>query len=109
VLLFGPNQETKVAEALNIDIHTLLDWKAEHPELNQALMRGGAQAAAEVAHSVFKIANGHRVEAVKIFMPAGRKSRSTRRIKSTILLTGRWVCRSWRGAILSGESGRRST
>jgi len=63
--------ETEMAEAFNIDVGTLIEWKARHKEFREAIERGGVHADAHMAESLYHRGLGYRHEAVKIFMPAG--------------------------------------
>jgi hypothetical protein len=63
--------ETEMAEAFNIDVGTLIEWKARHKEFREAIERGGVHADAHMADSLYHRGLGYRHEAVKIFMPAG--------------------------------------
>ena len=48
------------------------------PEFNQALTRGGAQADANIAESLYRRGMGYEHLATKIFMPASRMTRAQR-------------------------------
>ena len=63
--------ETEMAEAFNVDVGTLIEWKARHKEFREAIERGGVHADAHMAESLYHRGLGYRHEAVKIFMPAG--------------------------------------
>jgi hypothetical protein len=60
-----------MAEAMNVDLATLTEWKVVHPEFNGAIQRGRTNADAKVAERAYHRALGYRHPAVKIFMPAG--------------------------------------
>jgi hypothetical protein len=68
--LLGLN-DAEMAEAMNIDLATLTEWKVVHPEFNGAIQRGRTNADAKVAERAYHRALGYRHPAVKIFMPAG--------------------------------------
>jgi hypothetical protein len=66
--------ESEMADAFNIDVGTLIEWKARHREFREAIGRGGVQADAHMAESLYHRGLGYRHEAVKIFMPAGAEA-----------------------------------
>ena len=70
VLLLG-NHDYEIAQALGIDERTMAEWKVRYREFNQALTRGGAQADANMAESLYRRGMGYEHLATKIFMPAG--------------------------------------
>ena len=49
VAAIDPNAAKGLADAFNVDVHTISDWKANHREFRQAIARGGVQADAKVA------------------------------------------------------------
>jgi hypothetical protein len=59
--------ETEMADAFNVDVGTLIEWKARHREFREAIERGGVHADAKVAESTYHRALGYRHPAVKIF------------------------------------------
>lgn len=65
--------DQELAELLNVTVRTLYNWKSEHEEFLQALKAGKEIADDRIERSLFERAAGYRVEAVKIFMPAGAK------------------------------------
>src|SRR6266851_3127986 len=50
---------------------TMAIWKSEHREFYEALVRGGSQADANIAESLYRRGMGYEHLATKIFMPAG--------------------------------------
>jgi hypothetical protein len=69
--LLGLN-DVEMADAINIDVHTFSDWKARHREFRRALARGGVEADAKVAQSLYRRATGYRAPAVKIMQHEGK-------------------------------------
>jgi hypothetical protein len=65
--LLGLN-DVEMADAINIDVHTFSDWKARHREFRQALARGGVQADAKVAQSLYRSALGFTQKTEKAFL-----------------------------------------
>lgn len=65
--------DQELAELLDVTVRTLYNWKNEHEEFLQALKAGKEIADDRVERSLFERAAGYKVEAVKIFMPAGAK------------------------------------
>ena len=65
--------DQELAELLEVSVRTLSNWKHEHDEFLQALKAGKEVADDRVERSLYEKAVGFRVEAVKIFMPAGAK------------------------------------
>jgi hypothetical protein len=65
--------ENQMADNFNVNVGTLIEWKARHREFREAIERGGVQADARMAESLFHRGLGYQHEAVKIFMPAGAK------------------------------------
>jgi hypothetical protein len=63
--------ENEMADAFNVNVGTLIEWKARHKEFREAIERGGVQADAHIAESLYHRGLGYQHEAVKIFMPAG--------------------------------------
>jgi hypothetical protein len=63
--------ETEMADAFNVDVGTLIEWKARHREFREAIQRGGVHADAHMADSLYHRGLGYQHEAVRIFMPAG--------------------------------------
>jgi transcriptional regulator with XRE-family HTH domain len=66
--------ESEMADALNVDVGTLSEWKARHREFREAIERGGVQADAQMAERLYHRGLGYQHEAVKIFMPAGAEA-----------------------------------
>jgi hypothetical protein len=102
--------ETEMAEAFNIDVGTLIEWKARHKEFREAIERGGVHADAHMADSLYHRGLGYRHEAVKIFMPAGADAPVyapyTEHYPPTLR---RPRCGSATGSLPNGAIGRRST
>jgi hypothetical protein len=71
--LLGLNQ-SEMADALNVDVGTLIEWKARHREFREAIQRGGVHADAHMADSLYHRGLGYQHEAVRIFMPAGAEA-----------------------------------
>ena len=67
-------KETEMADAFNVDVGTLIDWKARHREFREAIQRGGVHADAHMADSLYHRGLGYQHEAVRIFMPAGAEA-----------------------------------
>jgi hypothetical protein len=67
-------KETEMADALNVDVSTLIEWKARHREFREAIERGGVHADARMADSLYHRGLGYQHEAVRIFMPAGAEA-----------------------------------
>lgn len=63
--------DQELAELLGVTVRTLGNWKHQHEEFLQALKAGKDVADDRVERSLYERATGYRVEAVKIFMPAG--------------------------------------
>lgn len=63
--------DTEIADFFDVAESTLHLWKKEHPDFSESIKRGKLEADAEVAHSLFKKANGFHVDAVKIFNDQG--------------------------------------
>lgn len=61
----------QMARVFNVDEKTIDRWLASKPKFKQAVMEGGEMADAQVARSLYERANGAKVPAVKVFMPAG--------------------------------------
>jgi len=65
--------DAEIAEQFGVDVSTFNRWKAQHPELKEALNDGKTPFDAEVAAAMGKRALGYEHPAVKIFMPQGAK------------------------------------
>jgi len=66
--------DQELAELLCVSVRTLYNWKNDHEEFLHALKAGKEVADDRVERSLYERAVGYRVEAVKIFMPAGAKT-----------------------------------
>jgi hypothetical protein len=62
-----------LAFAFGVNITTVHEWKALHPEFGMALKVGKHEANTRVERSLYQKAVGYDYPAVKIFMPAGAK------------------------------------
>ena len=69
--LLGLN-EAEMADAFNVDVHTISDWRANHREFRQAIERGGVHADAKVAERTYYRALGYRAPATKIMQYGGQ-------------------------------------
>lgn len=65
--------DQELADLLGVSVRTLYNWKNEHDEFLQALKVGKEVADDRIERSLYERASGFKVEAVKIFMPAGAK------------------------------------
>lgn len=63
--------DAEMADFFLVTPQTFNNWKNEHPEFFDSLMRGKEFADGEVAVKFYERAVGYSHEAVKIFMPAG--------------------------------------
>ena len=63
--------DQELAELLNVSVRTLYRWKHDHEDFCQALKAGKDVADDRIERSLFERAVGYKMEAVKIFMPAG--------------------------------------
>lgn len=63
--------DIEIADAFEVHVATLYRWKAEHPELRDAMAFGKEAADDRVEASLYHRAVGYSHDAVKIFMPAG--------------------------------------
>jgi hypothetical protein len=63
----------EIAQFFDVTDRCFYKWKAQYPELVQALNIGKEEADKRVTRSLYARAVGYNYEAVKIFMPAGRE------------------------------------
>ena len=68
--LLGCSQ-AEMGRIFGVDDETVAEWKRVHPEFSDACARGGDDADAVIAKSLFHRAKGYKHPAVKIFMPQG--------------------------------------
>lgn len=66
-ILYRDVTNEKLAELFDVSIATISNWKKDYPEFLDAVKRGGKQAVAEVATSLYKRSIGYEHEAEKIF------------------------------------------
>jgi hypothetical protein len=69
---FG-HTDPELAGFFGVHLQTINNWKAKYPEFLYALKAGKEIADNRVERSLYSRAVGYSYEAVKIFMPAGRK------------------------------------
>jgi hypothetical protein len=63
----------EIAQFFDVTDRCFYKWKAQYPELVQALNIGKEEADKRVKRSLYARANGYNYDAVKIFMPANRE------------------------------------
>ena len=61
-----------MADAFNVDVGTLIEWKARHREFREAIERGGVHADAHMADSLYHRGLGYQHKAVKIMQYEGQ-------------------------------------
>lgn len=69
-ILYRDVTNEKLAELFDVSVATISNWKRDHFEFLDAIKRGGKQAVAEVATSLYKRSIGYEHDAEKIFYDA---------------------------------------
>lgn len=62
--------DAELAEAFDVDVRTILRWRAEKPEFCRALKTGKAVSDDRVERSLFQRAVGYEIESEKVFCNA---------------------------------------
>lgn len=62
----------QMADALGVDTETLSRWKRRHPELADAIRRGGVEADIEVVKALHRLATGYEVIVQRTILRNGK-------------------------------------
>lgn len=76
--------EAVVADFFDVDVATLRRWKHVHPELRAVIEKGKITQDAEVANSLYNLANGTAIKATKVFYDADKAARAEARYWSEV-------------------------